>query len=172
MLETNGIISQTTVPRILKNWIILLWTADTQRSLPLCLLHNISAPHSLVQIMWGCHTTVCYNLCISKWLGLRLPQRVCLQAAQSPPGEVLIKSETKSFSCSSETRGLHRGRGGGLIVQHFHHNACHMENRRISYWLPARAKANTDPHMHRSGHLKPPHFTITTDETQESFCFL
>lgn len=112
MLETNGIISQTTVPHILKNWIILLWTANTQRSLSLCLLHNISAPRSLVQIMWGCHTTVCYNLCISKWLGLRLPQRVCLQAAQSPPGEVLIKSETKSFSCSSETRGLHRGRGG------------------------------------------------------------
>lgn len=47
-----------------------------------------------------------------------------------------------------------------------------MENRRISHRLPARAKANTDPHMHRSGHFKPPPLTITTDETQESFCFL
>lgn len=59
----------------------------------------------------------------------------------------------------------------GVIVQHFHHNARHMENRRISHWLPAWAKANTNPHMHRSGHLELPHFTITTDETQESFCF-
>lgn len=81
------------------------------------------------------------------------------------------KSESDSLSFSSATRvaaaGLLPGRGADC-----QHNARHMENRRISHGLPARAKANTDPHMHRSGHLGPPPFTITTDETQESFCFL
>lgn len=43
-------------------------------------------------------------------VSVRLPLRVCLQAVWSPMG-VLIKSETNSFSSSSETRGLLPGRG-------------------------------------------------------------
>lgn len=38
-----------------------------------------SPPHPLVQIMWGYHTTVCYNLCISKWLGFEAAS-VCVPA--------------------------------------------------------------------------------------------
>lgn len=90
-------------------------------------------------------------------------------------GKKKQKSERDSLSLSSATgvaaavaaAGLLPGRGADC-----QHNARHMENRRISHGLPARAKANTNPHMHRSGHLGPPPFTITTDETQESFCFL
>lgn len=99
-----------------------------------------------------------------------------LQAVHSAPTLLIFfiffKSERDSLSLSSATgaaaaAGLLPGRGADC-----QHNARHMENRRISHRLPARAKANTNPHMHRSGHLGPPPFTITTDETQESFCFL
>lgn len=93
---------------------------------------------------------------------------VRLQAVPSPMGGFEKKWNQEFLS---EQQDLGASLREGVIVQHFHHNARHMENRRISHWLPARAKANTNPHMHRSGHLEQPRFTITTDETQESFCF-
>lgn len=68
---------------------------------------------------------------------------------------------------SPAARPTGSSQGGGDCPQY-----RHMGNRRIRHWLPARAKANANPHMHRSGYLEPARFTITTDETQESFCLL
>ena len=52
------------------------------------------------------------NLCVYQWMcvSVRLPLRVPAGRLVLPTGD-LIKSETNSFSSSSETRGLRPGRG-------------------------------------------------------------
>lgn len=133
--------------------------------------------HSLSQPFWppslhANHLWLSYSLLNHLYIYQSMCEAACMCVCAYRPSGCLwgfwLKVKPTVCLTAPRPRGFSHW---GVDCPAFSPQYCHMENRRISHWLPARAKANSNPHMHRSGYLEPPLFTITTDETQESLCF-